>query len=83
MGKKKIYFMCTSCGAEYPKWSGKCYSCNEWDTIVEVEKKSDGGPREKPSVSRLSTLDAKKEPRIMTGIGEFDLVCGGGSFRGP
>ena len=28
-------FVCQSCGAVTTKWSGRCESCGEWNTIVE------------------------------------------------
>jgi len=28
-------FVCQSCGAVTSKWSGRCESCGEWNTIVE------------------------------------------------
>src|SRR5262249_61654476 len=28
-------FVCQSCGAVASKWSGRCESCGEWNTIVE------------------------------------------------
>ncbi len=28
-------FVCQNCGAVAPRWTGKCASCGEWNTIVE------------------------------------------------
>ena len=28
-------FVCQSCGAVTSKWSGRCESCGEWNTIIE------------------------------------------------
>ena len=28
-------FVCQSCGAVTSKWSGRCESCGEWNTITE------------------------------------------------
>jgi len=33
--KAKTVYRCTECGAEYPKWQGRCDSCGEWNTLVE------------------------------------------------
>ncbi|HWJ23327.1 MAG TPA: DNA repair protein RadA [Gemmatimonadaceae bacterium] len=33
--KAKTVYRCTECGAEYPKWQGRCESCGEWNTLVE------------------------------------------------
>jgi DNA repair protein RadA/Sms len=33
--KSKTVYRCTECGAEYPKWQGRCDTCGEWNTLVE------------------------------------------------
>ena len=33
--KAKTVYRCADCGAEYPKWQGRCESCGEWNTLVE------------------------------------------------
>ena len=40
MVKAKTVYVCSNCGADSPKWIGKCPSCGEWNTYVEeiVEK---------------------------------------------
>ena len=36
MGAKvKTVYHCTECGAQYPKWAGKCETCGEWNTLAE------------------------------------------------
>ncbi len=35
MAKVKSAFFCQNCGAQSPKWIGKCPSCGEWNTYVE------------------------------------------------
>ncbi len=35
MAKTKTVFRCTDCGAEAPKWVGRCSGCGEWNTLVE------------------------------------------------
>ncbi len=37
MAKKKIKYVCQECGAESPKWLGKCPACGNWNTLVEEE----------------------------------------------
>ena len=34
MAKSKTSYVCQSCGAVTSKWSGKCESCGEWNTIT-------------------------------------------------
>ena len=33
--KTKSAFFCQNCGAQSPKWLGRCTTCKEWDTFVE------------------------------------------------
>jgi DNA repair protein RadA/Sms len=82
MSKKKNYFVCTVCGADYTKWHGRCLSCNEWNTIVEEEHKPSGKKRAAPSSVILSSVEKEGISRMKTGIGELDLVCGGGVVPG-
>ncbi|MEP3387063.1 MAG: DNA repair protein RadA, partial [Reichenbachiella sp.] len=35
MAKTKTAFFCQNCGAQSPKWVGKCPSCGEWNSYVE------------------------------------------------
>ena len=35
MPKTKTVYRCTECGAEYPRWQGRCETCGEWNTLVE------------------------------------------------
>lgn len=49
MGKTRIEFLCRDCGANHPKWQGKCPDCGAWDSLekfaVEVEATKPGaGP---------------------------------------
>lgn len=33
--KMKTIFTCQNCGAQAPKWMGRCVECNQWNTLVE------------------------------------------------
>ena len=35
MNKARSVFRCTNCGAEHPRWAGRCDVCGEWNTLVE------------------------------------------------
>ena len=85
MAKKKIVFLCISCGSDFSKWMGKCPSCNEWNTLVESDAPSGTGKGrsdKKPSVTKLSKVESGKIKKIKTSIDEFNLVCGGGIVPG-
>lgn len=53
MTKSKTQFVCQNCGAFYPKWSGKCENCGEWNTLVEQIVESVG----KSAVSKVQVVE--------------------------
>lgn len=89
MAKAKTVYYCTECGNESPKWSGQCYSCGAWNTLVEhIEKTSPIGRGKSAPVGvsktaqRLSDVTGDSELRFFTGMGELDRVLGGGAVAG-
>ena len=82
-------FVCQNCGTSAPRWTGKCASCGEWNTLVE---ETDPGPVPgsgvtKASRGRVITLESlqghnKDTPRIPTGMPELQRVTGGGLVPG-
>ncbi len=82
MAKNRKVYTCISCGSEFTKWSGKCPLCSEWNSLVEAEKGPSKTSGEKFEVVRLSAVSSEKMERIKTGLGEFNLVCGGGMVPG-
>jgi len=88
MAKAKIIYACQNCGYQSPKWLGKCPDCNQWNSLVEERFERAAHPRgeltlgtkeEPASISEISTAE---EGRIISGIGEFDRVLGGGLVPG-
>ena len=91
MAKTKTTYFCQECGAESPKWIGKCSACGQWNTYVEevVSKKSAssnpiseimGAPTSKPQL--ISKVEANEADRINTGNNELNRVLGGGLVAG-
>src|SRR6478735_9310844 len=35
MARTRTVFKCMSCGADAPKWSGRCAACGDWNTLAE------------------------------------------------
>ena len=33
--KVRTVYRCTECGADHPRWAGRCDTCGEWNTLVE------------------------------------------------
>lgn len=79
MGKKTSVYVCTSCGAETLRWQGKCLECGEWNTYALKEHPK---THSHPSAVRLADIAPSGSARSLTGISEFDLVCGGGLVSG-
>lgn len=89
MAKVKTAFFCTNCGAESPKWMGKCTACGEWNTFTEevISKEPQrGGKRNqtaelvKPRL--IQEVPISTEQRIPSGSKELDRVLGGGIVPG-
>lgn len=83
----KTIFSCQHCGYQAPKWLGRCPDCGQWDSFAEeTVAKGPGGravadrPRTAPVAIDAVTLTP--EFRLVTGIGEFDRVLGGGLVPG-
>lgn len=79
-------YKCSECGREFPRWFGKCPSCGEFSTAVEIEEPTSSEPASgtktasaKPASKRSPlTKSSRKLDRFSTGIGELDRVLGGG-----
>jgi DNA repair protein RadA/Sms len=82
MARKQKFYTCTSCGSDFAKWQGKCTVCGEWNTIVESEATPPAAPGRPADVIPLAEVERGASDRIRTGIGEFNLVCGGGIIPG-
>lgn len=76
---------CTRCGAQSPRWLGRCAACGEWGTLAEVVERRGAVPGvpAAPSVPRpIVEVPGAGAPRRATGIGELDRVLGGGLTAG-
>ena len=86
--KYKSLWFCSSCGADSPKWAGRCPSCGEWNTMV--EEKVAAGPSKTVSPSRagrsvaqtINSIVASDDPRIHLPSEELNRVLGGGLVPG-
>src|SRR4051794_12297949 len=86
MPRATTVFVCSSCGAEAPRWLGQCPGCGEWNTLAEetrgATKAGAPGPKRAVKPVPLSTVQAVRHARLQTGIGELDRVLGGGLVPG-
>jgi DNA repair protein RadA/Sms len=91
MTRFKSVYVCQECGAQSPKWTGQCPECRAWNSLVE-ERPVEGSPpvaghryalAGASGTARLySDIEVGHQPRLSTGIGEFDRVLGGGVVPG-
>ncbi|MFG6424288.1 MAG: DNA repair protein RadA [Paramuribaculum sp.] len=89
MASPKTIWYCTECGADSPKWQGRCPQCGAWNTMVEerAPSKKGGGAgamrglrTERPL--RVSEIETSGEQRIKMPSGELNRVLGGGLVAG-
>jgi DNA repair protein RadA/Sms len=91
--KAKNVFVCQECGAQSPKWLGRCADCGAWNSFVEERV---GEPATAPAGSNrygalvpggggaklYADVESGTAVRLPTGIGELDRVLGGGIVPG-
>jgi DNA repair protein RadA/Sms len=88
VARSQATFVCQSCGAVHNKWSGRCDACGGWNTIAEeaAAPPIGGGAKRNSKGRRFALEDLKTAdeapPRRVTGVAEFDRVCGGGLVPG-
>lgn len=91
--KQKTVFACQECGAQSPKWLGRCAECGAWNSLVEERPAPEGagagaGAAPRYSLARAAgpqlyaEIDTVVAERLSTGVGEFDRVLGGGVVPG-
>jgi len=91
MSKGRIVFVCQECGAQSPKWLGRCADCGAWNSLVEERPSESGSPAatHRYAIAGVSAtahlyadIDIEPHARLSTAIGEFDRVLGGGIVPG-
>ncbi len=90
MARDGAIYVCQACGAVHTKWAGQCTACTAWNTLVEEVQASRPPGALAPARGKaragllFETMDVETPapPRIVTGVEEFDRVCGGGVVPG-
>ena len=90
MAKAKSVFVCQNCGASYPKWTGKCENCGEWNSLVEQAVESGksvvsraGSSGRVLKAQTMTDIEASDSAaRYKTGFSDLDSVLGGGILPG-
>ncbi|MEQ8323628.1 MAG: DNA repair protein RadA [Vicingaceae bacterium] len=88
MAKIIKVFFCKNCGAESPKWMGKCSSCGEWNTYVEeirqkgVSRSQIAGGSSGSVPIEIRAIESGFEERLVLPDEELNRVLGGGLVKG-
>jgi DNA repair protein RadA/Sms len=94
MARARSIYACTACGAQQPRWLGRCPECGGWSTLVEEAAagtegsagrdllRVEPGPAAVGKPRMLREIEASATPRLATGIPELDRVLGGGLVPG-
>lgn len=89
MSSVGVRYACTACRRETLRWEGRCPTCGEWNSLVEArrdKKRTDGVPRLSGpgggAPAPLSSAAAEPRERVSVGLGDLDLVLGGGMVPG-
>ncbi|HEY1303326.1 MAG TPA: DNA repair protein RadA [Vicinamibacterales bacterium] len=93
MKPPKVVFVCQECGAQSPKWLGRCAECGAWNSLVEERATESvvAAPNGNNRYAQFSSTGAAKlyadvetatGVRLSTGVDEFDRVLGGGVVPG-
>lgn len=95
MGRERSVFACSECGAQQPRWLGRCPECGSWSTLVEeatgrpslgsAPRRSLYPPSSSPVMAKarsLREIEASSALRLATGVPELDRVLGGGIVPG-
>jgi len=88
MSKITEIYTCQNCGAQSPKWSGRCLECGSWSSLK--KELLDRKTIEKKEVEKINpatvidfnNLEKEKKSRSQIGISEVDRVFGGGLVTG-
>jgi DNA repair protein RadA/Sms len=90
VSKVKKVFICSNCGAQTPKWEGKCNACGEWNTLQEeilYKTTSASSPTrtyhsEEHHPRLIHEIEYKQSQRLVTQDQELNRVLGGGIVPG-
>ena len=86
MAKTATVYACSQCGAQFPRWLGRCSDCGAWNTLVEELRTTEPKQVRTLSLARapefLAEISGDSAPMQPTGLGEFDRVTGGGLVAG-
>src|SRR6202049_2203456 len=81
----RVHFICSSCGAEAPKWQGRCPACEAWNSLTEAAVRLTARGTAGVAAAASTPLEAvMAAPARVDPSGSFELdrVLGGGIVPG-
>ncbi len=83
MNKQKVVYTCSGCLYKAPKWIGCCPECKEWNSFEQIHVpaksiQSAAGSKILAKMTPLNSIESDSQPRLYSGIDEWDRVVGGG-----
>jgi len=75
-------YACSECGAQAPKWLGRCPECGTWSSLVEEVPGAGATGPDHAVVVPLVEVDPVGASGRRTGVPELDRVLGGGLVPG-
>lgn len=89
MAKARVYYECQNCGRKSPRHMGKCPTCGEYNTMIELVEEAEEQPSaRKPAgvahskAQRLSDVSSEAGDRYPVPVEELSRVLGGGLVPG-
>ena len=83
---QRLHYVCSECGAEAPKWQGRCPACAAWNTLSEdlmrVAGRKAVALTAAATTTPMATVMAVPGRVLATGSFEVDRVLGGGIVPG-
>lgn len=84
--KTKTIFSCQQCGAQQPRWVGRCPECSGWNTYVEelevLQPRRSAFTEAANEPISLCNINSESGTHIPTGVSELDRVLGSGYVPG-
>jgi DNA repair protein RadA/Sms len=80
----RVRYVCSACGAEAPKWEGRCSACAAWNSLSEDVVRLTGrkAPAAAATTTPMEAVMAVPARVHATGSFEVDRVLGGGIVPG-
>ena len=77
----RVHFICSACGAEAPKWQGRCPACEAWNSLSEAAVRLTRRSASRAAATASTPMEAVMSTPVRlqaTGSVEVDRVLGGG-----